>query len=385
MKEINFGVMGADRLRRGFMAEYVHKPEEGLRVIAGATLHLEKKAESLREKYGKDIFLTEDYREMLKVPGLDAVIVCTPDHLHEEHAIAAMNAGKHVYLEKPMAISVESCDRIMDAATHNGVKLYIGHNMRFFPVMQKMKELIDSGKIGQVQSVWCRHFISYGGDAYFRDWHSEREYGHGLLLQKGAHDIDIIHWLAGGYTTRVVGMGQLSVYDKLPRRAPGDPLPSVEANRDNWPPKSTGDYSQKIDVEDSSMILMQLSNGVQASYLQSHYTPDDVRNYTVIGTEGRIENYGDTSADGVPHVHLWNKRTGYSEKGHEVFPVPTATDSHGGADPVIMNNFVNFLRGKPPAGATLLDARMSVAAGYFGTESIRNGNQPYDVPPYVAK
>ncbi|HWL52427.1 MAG TPA: Gfo/Idh/MocA family oxidoreductase [Chthoniobacteraceae bacterium] len=377
---IHIGVIGADR--RGAIARRAHNPENGVRLIAGATLYPERLA-WMKETYGPDFLLTDDYREVLKAP-IDGVFICTPDYLHEEHALAAIEAGKHVYLEKPMAITVEGCDRIIAAAKAKGVSLYLGHNMRFFPVMKKMKELIEEGRIGQVQSIWCRHFISYGGDAYFKDWHSEQRYGHGLLLQKGAHDIDIIHWLAGAYTARVTGMGKLSVYDKLPRRDPSEPQPSVEFNRDNWPPKATGQYSPIIDVEDSSMILMQLANGVQAAYLQSHYTPDDTRNYTIIGTEGRIENYGDhSSQEYTATVHLWNRRTGYQREGHEVFPLEYIEGGHGGSDPQVITGFIDMIRGKtrPADGATPLDARMSVAAGYYGTESLRNGNCPYDIPP----
>ena len=326
--------------------------------------------------------LTDNYRELLAIPAIDAVFICSPDFLHEEHTLAALEAGKDVFLEKPMAITIEGCDRIIERAHLNGRKLYIGHNMRFFPVMQKMHALIQEGVIGQAQAIWCRHFISYGGDAYFKDWHSERKNTTGLLLQKGAHDLDIIHWLGGAHTERVVGMGKLSVYDKLPRRHPGDSQPSVEFNRENWPPRNTGQYSPAIDVEDHSMLLLELSNGVQASYLQCHYTPDDQRNFTVIGTEGRIENFGDHSSDeSTASVHLWNKRSGYSREGHVVFEIPNIEGSHGGADPQMVEDFLNFLRGSPTMSATPIDARMAVAAGYCGTESIRNGIKSYDIPP----
>ncbi len=374
---IKIGVIGADG--RGRIARDVHQPEAGVRLVAGSTLDVERLA-WMRETFGPDFFLTSDYRELLRQP-LDAVFICTPDYLHEEHALDAIAAGKHVYLEKPLAISVEGCDRVISAAREKGVHLYLGHNMRFFPVMRKMKELIDEGRIGTVQSIWCRHFISYGGDAYFKDWHSEQRYVHSLLLQKGAHDLDVIHWLAGAYTTRVTGMGQLSVYDKLPKRAPGEARPAVKMNRDNWPPKATRGYSETIDVEDSSMLLLQLENGVQACYLQSHYTPDDCRNYTVIGTEGRIENHGHYSTDEyTATVHLWNRRTGFHHEGHEVFSIPELQGGHGGADPQIVREFVDLLRGVPPTGATPWDARMAVAAGYYGAESIRNGGCPFSVP-----
>ncbi len=377
-QNINFAVLGPHG--RGRIAYHVHRPEEGLRIVAVCATHLDK-LDDYREKCGPDLIMTTDYQAILSNPDIHAVFVCTPDNLHAEHAIAALDAGKHVFLEKPMAITIEECDAILAAEKRSKGKLYVGHNMRFFPVVKKMRELIDAGRIGRVEAIWCRHFISYGGDAYYKDWHSERKNTTSLLLQKGAHDIDVIHYLAGGHTRRVVGMGKLSVYNEVTNRRKEGEVVSVLFNRDNWPPLSQEKLSPVIDVEDHSMLLMQLDNGVQASYQQCHYTPDDARNYTVIGTEGRIENYGDHSTpDHLATVHLWNSRMGYNEHGNEVFKIPNTKGSHGGADPFLLDDFVNYLRGSKAVGATTYDARMAVAAGCLGAESLRNGSMPMDIP-----
>ena len=374
---INFAVLGPHG--RGRISLLLHRPEAGLHVVGVCGTKLSN-LDVYRDKCGSELIETTDYREILAHPDVDAVLICTPDNLHAEHAIAALDAGKHVFLEKPMAISIEECDAIIAAADRSGSKLYVGHNMRFFPVMQKMRELIDAGRIGRVEAIWCRHFISYGGDAYFKDWHSERKNTTSLLLQKGAHDIDIIHYLAGGYTRRVVGMGKLSVYNEVTSRRALDEVTDVTFNRSNWPPLGQTGLSPVIDVEDHSMLLMQLDNGVQASYQQCHYTPDDCRNYTVIGTEGRLENYGDHSTDEkLASVHLWNSRRGYSQEGNEVFEIPNIEGSHGGADPFLLDDFVSFLRGEASVGATVRDARMAVATGCKGAASLRNGSEPMDV------
>ena len=81
-----------------------------------------------------------------------------------------------------------------------------------------MRELIQDGAIGEVKAIWCRHFVGHGGDFYFKDWHADRRRTTGLLLQKGAHDIDVMHWLAGGYTTRVNAMGALTLYGGIEDR-----------------------------------------------------------------------------------------------------------------------------------------------------------------------
>ena len=156
--------------------------------------------------------------------------------MHEEHTSAALEAGKAVYLEKPMAITIEGCDRILQTAFRKKAKLYLGHNMRHMTFVLKMKELINKGAVGEVKVGWCRHFASYGGDAFFKDWHAERSKATSLLLQKGAHDIDILHWLCGGYTSRVTALGGLTLYDKITDRHAPSERGDQSWRLENWPP-----------------------------------------------------------------------------------------------------------------------------------------------------
>ncbi|GAP58215.1 hypothetical protein AHiyo1_12280 [Arthrobacter sp. Hiyo1] len=154
------------------------------------------------------------------------------------------------------------------------------------PVVVQMRDIIQAGTIGDVKAVWCRHFVGNGGDYYFKDWHAQRANTTGLLLQKGAHDIDVIHWLAGGYSTKVQAIGDLAVYgDVASRRDNTGRRMGDWFSVDNWPPTEQTDLAETIDVEDISMMNMVLDNGVLASYQQCHFTPDYWRNYTVIGTK----------------------------------------------------------------------------------------------------
>ena len=376
---IKLAVIGAGN--RGGISKLAHQPEKGVELVG--ICDIDESAFETYADFDGEMEKFADYKDVLAREDIDGVIICTPDYLHIEHAVASLEAGKAVYLEKPLAITVADCDKILETAKRTGSKLYVGHNMRFFPVMQKMREIVESGRIGEVQTVWCRHFIAYGGDAYFKDWHSEQQYVNGLLLQKGAHDIDVIHYLAGGHTTRTVGMGKLSVYDKVKDRRKPEEKGEATTAADNWPPLENTGLSPVINVEDMSMVLMQLDNGVQASYEQCHYTPDDVRNYTVIGTKGRIENIADHSTeDRVAKVRIWDTRCGFCEKGTEEIELPVIEGSHGGADPLIMNDFIHYLKTGEYLGATPWDARQSVAVGCCATDSLRNGNEPRDIPEY---
>ncbi|UAL28522.1 Gfo/Idh/MocA family oxidoreductase [Nocardioides rotundus] len=330
----------------------------------------------------------EEYGEVRQVAvhtdlldgSVDAVILTSPDDLHEQQAIDFLQAGVAVFVDKPLAITTEGCDRVLATAAATGTRLYVGHNMRHMPVITTMRGLILEGHIGEVRAVWCRHFVGHGGDYYFKDWHADRRRTTGLLLQKGAHDLDVIHWLAGGYTRRTHAIGALAVYGGITDRGGQGERTLLDwfDPEANWPPASLTGLNDVVDVEDVSMMQMVLDNGVLASYQQCHFTPDYWRNYTVIGTQGRLENFGDQEG---AVVRVWNsRRSGYREDADLVVPVPAADGGHGGADPRLIAEFVRYAREGGETLTSPVAAREAVAAGFAATTSLRSGGVVVDVP-----
>ena len=381
--DLQIGLIGSGG-RGAHLGRLAHQPGRGARVVACCDLSPVTLAKN-RADYGPGIFTTTDCRALLAC-DLDAVIITTPDFLHEQQALATLERGFALYLEKPMALTIAGCDRILRAAARTRARLYVGHNMRHMPFVRKMKSLIDGGAIGEVKACWVRHFVGHGGDFYFRDWHAERRYTTGLLLQKAAHDIDILHWLCGGYTRLVNALGGLTLYGDLPGRLPPTKGPRRirpgDMQPDLFPPTRARRLNHRIDVEDLSTMQMRLDNGVFATYAQCHFTPDYWRNYTVIGTAGRIENFG----NGEPgtHLRLWNRRAGYHPKGDVTYKIPVTRGTHGGADPMIMAEFLRFARDGGKTETSALAARESVAAGCQATASLRRHGVPLKVPPVSA-
>ncbi|MFJ7936675.1 Gfo/Idh/MocA family protein [Sporosarcina sp. NPDC096371] len=374
MKKVRMGVIGAGL--RGGLAHYWHKPEGESEVVAIADISDERIAK-FQEKYDKPLFQTNDYKELLKRDDIDAVAVLSPDYLHEEHVIAALEAGKHVYSEKPLAITVEGCDRILEAWEKSGKHLMVGFNMRYMSMYQTMKELIDSGAIGELKTIWVRHFVGFGGYFYYHDWHAKSENTTSLLLQKGSHDLDVIHWISGKYATKVSAFGSLDYYggDK-----PNDltcPTCDLKDTCPEYVPHTFTEcaFREEVDVEDNNMLIMELEGGIKASYLQCHFTPDYNRNYTFIGTEGRIEN------DDVNNkIYLKTRKTNtWKELSDVTYDLKPEEGSHGGADPKIAQDFIELiLHGKQPL-TTPFAGRMSVAVGCAATESIRSGGKVVNI------
>ncbi|MEH7012699.1 Gfo/Idh/MocA family oxidoreductase [Neobacillus niacini] len=376
METVRIGIIGAG-LRSG-IAKYWHNPGGKSVVVAAADVSMER-LKTFQEKINEHAYITTDYKELLARTDVDAVAILSPDYLHEEHAIAALQAGKHVYCEKPLAITVEGCDRIIEQAEKSGKHLMVGFNMRYMSMYQTMKEIIDSGVIGDLKTVWVRHFVGLGGYYYYHDWHGTTQNTTSLLLQKGSHDLDVIHWITGKYTKRVSAFGGLDYFggDKPNHLT----CPACEI-KDTCPEASLHTLTQcafreEIDVEDNNMLIMELEGGIKASYLQCHFTPDYSRNYTFIGTKGRVEN-----DDVNEKVYVKTRKSNsWNEFSDITYDMKKEQGSHGGADPKITNDFVDLvLYNKQPLTSPIA-GRMSVAVGCAATESIRSGGKVVEISP----
>ena len=165
MKKTRIGLICADFTLRANMVK-CHYPQDCAELYAVCDWNPVMLERFRKENPDSPAKCYSSYPELIADHEVDAVFVMVRDQYHEEIAVAALEAGKAVYLEKPMALSVEGCDRILKTAFRTGSKLFVGHNMRYMPFVIKIKEIIDSGIIGEIQCAWVRHFINYGS-CYF--------------------------------------------------------------------------------------------------------------------------------------------------------------------------------------------------------------------------
>lgn len=376
MDKLRIGVIGV--CGRGGIANNWHNNKRS--EIVGGADPFDAALEDFRKRMGEGVYTTGDYRRLLERDDIDAISVTAPDFMHEECAVAALQAGKHVFCEKPLAITTAGCDNILRAWKASGKHLMVGFNMRYMNIFRTMKEIIDSGTIGEVKAAWCRHFVGHGRTFYYQDWHATKQGSNSLLLQKGSHDLDMIHWLTGQYTKKVAAFGALDMFggDK-----PNDlKCPDCEEADTCWEKADANCnrnmccFREEVDVEDNNVMVMELDGGIKASYLQCHFTPDYHRNYTIIGTEGRLEN-------SEPEMKVWVKMrraNSWKELADRTYEIRPAVGGHGGADPVITEDFLDMvLEGREPL-ATPVAGRMSVAAGCAGADSMRSGGQMQVVP-----
>ncbi|KAF4324981.1 hypothetical protein G195_001672 [Phytophthora kernoviae 00238/432] len=205
MSKIKVAVFGC-----GAIAERRHIPEyaanENVELVAFADPIVER-AEKMAETYGGKAY--SSYEELLASEEVDAVSVCTPNYLHAPMAIAAANAGKHVLVEKPMAVTTEEGEQMIEAAKKNGVYLMVGHNQRLMPPHIKAKEILDSGKLGKVLN-FRTSFGHPGPEGWSVDgaesWFFRKEEAiMGAMGDLGVHKSDFIRYLLDDEVSEVAG------------------------------------------------------------------------------------------------------------------------------------------------------------------------------------
>lgn len=206
MKPINIGLIGYGGIGRVHALAYraipfyYGLPADTVKLVGVATTRAAS-AQKAAQEIGCE-FWTADYHELLARPDIDVVDVTTPNHVHAEIVIAAAQAGKHIYCEKPLAMTVAEGQRMVAAAAQAGVKTQMTFNLRFFPAVARARQLIESGFLGNIFSFRGRYYrSSYIAADKPLSWRLRKDVsGGGALFDLGSHILDLIYYLLGDYS-----------------------------------------------------------------------------------------------------------------------------------------------------------------------------------------
>ena len=194
MDSVRYGVIGI----KGVGGIHVRLAQEHENAELTALVDLDEAAVNAQsQELGVRAFT--DYRELLDAGIVDAVSIATPHHLHAIIGLECLNAGVHVFTEKPLANRVSDADAMIEMAKVRNLKLCVGHQYRTYRTPQTMKHLIDTGAVGNIMRVlWT--WIEFRPESYYvRDiWRQTwRHAGGGVLMNQTSHDLDLICWLIG--------------------------------------------------------------------------------------------------------------------------------------------------------------------------------------------
>ena len=196
MRPLGFGIVGCGMIARFHAQAIAELP--GTRLVALQSRHADNAAKVMAAA-GTRCEVCSTVEEMLRRPDLDIVTVCTPSGAHLEPAVAAANAGKHVVVEKPLEITLERCDRIIEACARNRVQLCTIFPSRFADANQALKRAVDAGRfgrltLGETTCKWWRpqSYYDEGG------WKGTKALdGGGALMNQAIHNVDLLLWMMG--------------------------------------------------------------------------------------------------------------------------------------------------------------------------------------------
>lgn len=235
MEKIRFGILTYGKV--------AHLHAQALRSVPGIELAAvwgrnPEKREQFAKTYGIESY--DDISAMIREAHIDAVVVASPHPQHTEHSLEALEAGAHVIIEKPMALLTDDCDRIIHTAAKNKKKLGVISQRRWYPAVRRIREAIDTGKLGkpmiaQVTMLGWRDEAYYKSDPWRGSWAGE---GGGVLVNQAPHQLDLLQWFMG-------------------------PVTEVFAYWDNI-------NHPYIEVEDTALALLRFTSGGMATILVSN-------------------------------------------------------------------------------------------------------------------
>lgn len=376
MKQVTAILIGAG-LRGGYVySSYALEHPNEFRIVAVAEPDPVRRREYAQKHQIPEELQFHSYEELLEKEKMaDCAMVCTQDNMHFEPVVKALEKGYHVLCEKPMSTKAEEIMKMGEMAEKYGRELSICHVLRYSSFFMKLKELIDSGKIGKLMSIQHIERVGYWHHAHSfvrGNWRNAQE-SSPMILQKCCHDMDILLWLTGSKCRKVSSFGKLSFFkaENAPKDAPERCLDGCP-HRDNcafYAPKfylehpkavedgliyavtpdirpeavtealKTGPYGRCVfhcdnTVVDHQVVNLEFENEVNVSFAMSAFTDRCAREIRVMGTKGEIVG---NMEDGEIVAY------DFLDSSVEKIQLHTPKTGHNGSDTRMMKEFVQLI------------------------------------------
>ncbi len=311
-KVIRIGIIGCGGIANGKHLPALFRLKE-VNIVAFCDI-LPEKAQEAKEKYGTpEAVIETDYLKLLADPTIDAVHVCTPNDSHAEISIAALEAGKHVMCEKPMAKTAADARLMVEAAKRTGKKLNIGYQNRYRADSLYLKKICEEGDLGEIYYAKA-HAIRRRAVPTWGVFLDEEKQGGGPLIDIGTHALDLALWMMDNYKPKVV-LGK--AYHKLS---------SMENAANAWGPWDP----EKFTVEDSAFAMIMMENGasivLESSWALNTLDIDEAK-VSLSGTLAGADMKGGLRINGEKHSKLYTNEINLKATGVAFYEGESAKDS----------------------------------------------------------
>ena len=285
-----------------------------------------------------------DLDQLLARKDIDAVFVTSPTNQHAQHVIAAAQAGKHILLQKPMALTLADCHSIIGAVNDSGIRFSMCYQMRCDPINQKMKALIDEGAVGKIAAIRRRHAIPALLNKQWAvpgNWHIDPVQNMGMFMDDASHAADWFYWMLG------------------------KPV-SVMAEIDN--------IVTDIAPDDNGVAIYRFSKGEMGILFNSSTQLAAEATTEIYGDAGTIhQNYGDAPSTLVSPEGTALKFFRAGTDDWEKFDFPFVP--HGSRIPGVARPVIDYLKGDGPPLATAEDGKVCIEMILGAYQSAREGRR----------
>ena len=263
--------------------------------------------------------------EAVNAPGVEWVMVFSPNAFHKEQVLEAFAAGKHVFSEKPLATKIEDCQEIFTAHQASGKLFATGFVLRYAPMYRKAKEILDSGKLGRIMSIEANENIPpYHGGYIVCNWRRDSKISGPHILEKCCHDLDLINWFCGSLPSQVASFGKQDFFTPenkhIEEKYGAEPFYLWDdPHRVNTP------FEGGQDMKDNQICIARYRNNILVSFCATMSNAMPERRMVFHCTEGTLS------------IELYSKKLTYRKIfNEEVNTINFSGDGHGGGDSFIM-------------------------------------------------
>lgn len=414
---VGTGIRGTTMFLKPLVKEY-----QGVAEVVSVCDTNPKRAHYALNQVGLEVPIYTDFDQMLEEIDFDAAIIASPDYTHHDYIIKTMHAGKEVISEKPMTIDAEKCRAIFKTEKETGKNVCVTFNLRFVPYLQRIKELLLSGIVGDIYAIDFKWYLdTWHGVEYFRRWHANLANSGSLLIHKATHHFDLVNWFISQEPKKVYAEADLNYLgnDKQPHgercltckyesKCPYYlDLNSDQILKEFYLDNEDVDgyhrdkcvFSSDIDIYDTMSLVVRYDQGAILNYSLIACAPFEGWEMAISGSKGRLEcgidkrlfteerfilserintaksvdfktaafgNYNQLNEDIVRFYPLYG--------GAEAIAVPRDISDHGGGDRRLRDYLFKGYN-EDPLGK-MADSRagaMSLLIGAAANESIKTG------------
>ena len=332
-KEIKVAVLGLGHRPKYIVKNLLRDSDRNVKIVAVFDPDMEVARATVKSWEIEEPFYAQDMESAINYPGVEWVMVCSPNVYHKEQIIASFAAGKHVFTEKPLATSISDCKEIYDAYLASGKLFATGFVLRYSLLYRKAYELLNSGKFGKLLAVDASENITPDHGGYIMcNWRRKSSIAGPHILEKCCHDLDLIEWFVGDIPSRVAAFGGRDLFKPenrfLEEKYGKNTFMSWED-----PHRIETPFSNDTDMKDNMVTVAEFRNNVRVSFTctMSNMIPE--RRMLFCCTEGTIK------------LELYEKKLSYRMMGDGITTTLdfSGVDGHGGGDSFIMKELYDSM------------------------------------------